>query len=245
MRKHLHDDAPSYCRPVNESFNYATEKSGFTPSTINSDNVHGSGVSPSTNLSPSAIAILNSMSSLGDVPSSLDRLHSPPTTSNQAPNFGPMKALPPCFQPIPTHLKDADVGYIRTKGALDIPHERLRNETIRCYLEYIHPFLPLLDSEELLQVLDPSAYSAGPQISLLLFHSVMFAAVPFVDDHLVREAGYANVKAARRIFFEKCKVNPISVLSVPGSKHCADGNSFYTTSISNVIPSFLFSPYYS
>ncbi|KIW26988.1 uncharacterized protein PV07_06770 [Cladophialophora immunda] len=162
------------------------------------------GVQPSTKISNNAMAVLNSMTSLGDVPPGLDRLQMPLV---QPPEGIPPRELRAFFQPLPKRFTDADIAYLRSKGALDLPHERLLNETIRCYFEYIHPFLPLLDPAELLIVVDgASSYQSGPQLSLLLFHSVLFAAVPFVDESLVREAGYANLKTARKAFFEKAKL---------------------------------------
>ncbi|KIW75697.1 hypothetical protein Z517_10440 [Fonsecaea pedrosoi CBS 271.37] len=165
------------------------------------------GVRPSTNISTNAMAVLHSMTSLGDVPPSLDRLQqlSPPPI--QSPEDIPPPDLQSLFQSFPKSFTDIDMAYLRSKGALDLPHERLRNETIRCYFEYIHPFMPLLDPTELLTVVDGNgSHGAAPRLSLLLFHCVMFAAVPFVEEALVREAGYANLKMARRAFFEKAKL---------------------------------------
>ncbi|KIX97977.1 uncharacterized protein Z520_06055 [Fonsecaea multimorphosa CBS 102226] len=155
------------------------------------------------------MAVLSSMTSLGDVPPGLDRLQIPSPPLAQFPEKISPRQLPAYIQPCPERFTDADIAYIRSKGALDIPHERLRNETVRCYFEYIHPFLPLLDPAQLLIVVDNSSsghHCSGPQLSLLLFHSVMFAAVPFVDESLVREAGYANLKIARKAFFQKAKL---------------------------------------
>lgn len=234
----MNNSLSAYRNPTDASFDYGSDKEGFTSSTGNTDNVDDGEVPAPPDLSPSAIAILDSMNSLGDVPSSLDRLHNSPTSVDHGPRS--TRELPDCFQPMPNHLKEADVAYMRAKGALNIPHEGLRNEIIRCYFEYIHPFLPLLDSMELLRVVDPSISSTGPKISLLLFHSVMFAAVPFVDDALVRHEDYANLKAARRGFFEKCKVH-LSYCAAD-TRWGVDVSSFSTISTLNATPLHLFSP---
>ncbi|EXJ71986.1 uncharacterized protein A1O5_04489 [Cladophialophora psammophila CBS 110553] len=197
---------PFHDHALEGPFNYSPEQENLSFCIVHGDNVRN-GVPLPTNISTDAMAVLNSMTSLGDVPPSLDRLQILPTPLNQPPEDIPSRELPAYFQSFPKHFTDADISYLRSKGALNIPHKPLRNETIRCYFEYIHPYLPLLDPLELLVAVDGSrSHHSGPQLSLLLFHSVMFAAVPFVDEPLVREAGYANLKTARKAFFEKSKL---------------------------------------
>lgn len=43
-------------------------------------------------------------------------------------------------------------------------------------------------------------------MSILLFQAVMFAAVGFVDESLIVEAGFATRKDAKRVFYHKASV---------------------------------------
>lgn len=129
------------------------------------------------------------------------------TPSTTQPGDACAEELPPYLQPLRRDLAATDVDYIRSKGALSVPNVRLRNAIIRCYAEYMHPYIPLLDVEELLQIADPGIdASMIPKYSLLLFQCVMFAAVAFVDEALVKDEGYADLKMARNAFYQKSKV---------------------------------------
>jgi hypothetical protein len=50
------------------------------------------------------------------------------------------------------------------------------------------------------------------QISLLLYHSVMFAATAFVDIEALCQAGYRTRKEAREKFFQKARVSLVSYI---------------------------------
>jgi len=67
--------------------------------------------------------------------------------------------------------------------------------------------MPVLDMEELLQIFDPALNSPSKRnYSLLLFQSIMFAAVAFVDEKLVEETENRSLKAVRRSFYQKARV---------------------------------------
>ena len=77
---------------------------------------------------------------------------------------------------------------------------------LRAYIEFVHPYMPLLDLHDFLAVIDRPDGSLG-RVSLILFQAVMFAGSAFVDmDHL-RFAGYATRKEARKDFFQKTRVS--------------------------------------
>lgn len=154
-----------------------------------------------------AAAILNPMLSLGDIPTGLERLKfsaaAPSPVSETAANEG----LPPFFKPFPKHCTPLDLEYLRCKGALSIPHVSLRLEIIRCYVEYLHPYMPVLDVEDLLQTFDPTLDPPRKRkYSLLLFQSIMFAAVGFVDEKLVEETENKSLKVVRKSFYQKARV---------------------------------------
>ncbi|KAK3620759.1 hypothetical protein LTR56_020748 [Elasticomyces elasticus] len=86
-----------------------------------------------------------------------------------------------------------DIGFLEHKGALSVPPVSLRNDLLRKYVQYVHPFLPMIDIEETLQQI----HNNGPpdQVGLLLFQAMMFAAAAYVDLQLVNEAGYSDKKS--------------------------------------------------
>jgi hypothetical protein len=112
-------------------------------------------------------------------------------------------SLPPFIRPVGQNIMAEDLSYLERRGAFNIPEIGLRNELLRCYVQYVHPNLPLLDLQDFLAAIhnnDPS-----DQLSLLLFQAVMFAGTGFIDMRYLVAQGYDTRKAARRAFFLKCK----------------------------------------
>ena len=123
------------------------------------------------------------------------------------PGFGKGRSrgfLPDFIRGLPQRLQSDDIDYLATKGALTVPDVELRNELLKSYIHYVHPYMPLLDLEEFLQTI---ARNDGiHRMSLLLFQAVMFAGTAFVDMKHLRAAGYPNRKAARKVFFQRARV---------------------------------------
>jgi len=86
-----------------------------------------------------------------------------------------------------------------------VPSLTVQGALLRAYVEYVHPYMPLLDLHEFLSIVDARDGSRG-QTSLFLYQAVMFCATAFVSNKIVKEAGYASRKAARRAFFTKARV---------------------------------------
>lgn len=114
--------------------------------------------------------------------------------------------LPPFVRPLPSKISPEDVRYLHAKGALSVPCLSLQNALLRAYIEFVHPYMPLMDLLPFLSVINRYDGSEG-QISLFLYHAVMFSATAFVDMRHLREAGYATRKAARKAFFLKTRVS--------------------------------------
>ena len=112
--------------------------------------------------------------------------------------------FPNFLRPISPSTSAEDIVFLEHKGALSAPPVSLRNDLLRKYVQYVHPFLPMIDIEDTLQQIQNN----GPpdQVSLLLFQAMMFAATAYVDPRLVKEAGYSDRKAMRKVFFQKVKV---------------------------------------
>lgn len=82
--------------------------------------------------------------------------------------------LPQFIKPTPPRIPVEDLEFLAKKGALQLPDENLRNELLKAYFKFVHPFMPLLDRKEFMEIMmgvDPSRKKIG----LLLFQAVMFA----------------------------------------------------------------------
>ena len=124
------------------------------------------------------------------------------------PEFDPLVALlddePRFLKPLPSRVSPEDLEFLRFRGALSVPESGLRNELLRCYIQWVHSFLPVLNLQEFLRCIaenDPNG-----QVSILLFQAVMFVATAFVDLKHLRDAGYATRKIARNAFYTRLRV---------------------------------------
>ena len=111
----------------------------------------------------------------------------------------------PCYiRPLAPVTSEEDVEFLGRKGALSIPDDDLRNELLRSYVEYVDPYMPLLD---LADFMIPVSKNDGFQkISLFLFQAVMFTASAMVDLRFLQAAGFDDRKAARKAFFLRARV---------------------------------------
>ncbi|KAI8964012.1 transcription factor CTF1 [Daldinia sp. FL1419] len=113
--------------------------------------------------------------------------------------------LPAFIRPLPAKIAPEDVTYLHTKGALTLPSLSLQNALLTAYVEYVHPYMPLVELHDFLGMINSRDGLYG-QISLFLYQSVMFAATAFVDVKYLKDAGYVSRKAARREFFYKARL---------------------------------------
>lgn len=110
------------------------------------------------------------------------------------------------MRPLPSKIAPEDVQYLGVKGALTLPNVTLQNALLQCYVEYVYPYMPLIDLHNFLSIVDRRDGVNG-QTSLLLYQSIMFSATAFVDMKHLREAGFSSRKAARKAFFQKTRVS--------------------------------------
>ncbi len=127
----------------------------------------------------------------------------------------PAHTLPPFLKPLPGHprISPVDLEYWTKKGALTLPSPKLEKAILRAYMEYFHPFMPLLGLHDFLTAVSNKHMALGNGLSLLLYQAVMFAGVTFVDEGLLREYGWKSTRDARRDFYTKVKVSRHRVLS--------------------------------
>lgn len=105
---------------------------------------------------------------------------------------------------MPRYINPRDLVYLADKGALAIPNDAPRDEILRAYVALVYPFMPALDLQDFLGPILGS--SKRGSISLLPFQAVMFAAVSFVDEELLRSHGYQSKKAARKDLYGRVQL---------------------------------------
>lgn len=108
--------------------------------------------------------------------------------------------LPEYIQPIPSHIGDDELTYLRAKGALRLHTPAVRDRLWQCYFELVHPTLPVLDRATTVASL--KAAKGSSKISLLLFHCVMLSARLFLDAC----EGRHTKPAALRAMFDRARV---------------------------------------
>lgn len=131
--------------------------------------------------------------------------HSYPTSSApvQVPSTRTGVQLPRYIRALPHEFGQDDIEFLSKKGVFTLPNDELRTELLRSYARYVHYSLPLLDIENFVALIEEN----GPnQISLMLFHAVIFAAAAFIDFPLLQAQGYESIKSARKHLFQKAKV---------------------------------------
>jgi hypothetical protein len=142
-----------------------------------------------------------------------------PFGENRASFFGnlpqrsPPGELPRFIKPLPSKIGPDEISYLEKKGALTVPKGILRSEMLRAYIEFVHPYMPLLDLYDFLMMVDKPDGSNG-KVSLILFQAVMFAGSAFIDMQHLRTAGYATRKEARKDFFQKTRVSATHLINI-------------------------------
>ncbi|OBU00226.1 hypothetical protein VE01_01652 [Pseudogymnoascus verrucosus] len=152
--------------------------------------------------------IVNSVGITGDLRASRIKSISPPpmatTIDCESPRDFSDGFLPAYIQPLPTCMAAEDMMHLWNKGATVIPEIAFRNELLWSYIEFVHPYMPLLDVHDFLQIVNKGTGENG-RVSLLLFQAVMFAGVAFVDKSYLTAAGYPTRRAARKAFYLKTR----------------------------------------
>ncbi len=123
----------------------------------------------------------------------------------QIPGCRPFKALPKYIHGLQSHVPAADADYLIATGALLLPDENLSCELLRAFMQFVYPYVPLLDTDDIFQAISDN--DGRNPISILLYQAMMFSALPFVDQQHFRNARYLSAKAARYQFYRRVKVS--------------------------------------
>lgn len=126
-----------------------------------------------------------------------------PISRNTSPPL-PSRQLPAYIKPLPARIGVDEVTYLSKKGALSIPSVPFRNALLQCFIEFVHPYMPIVDIQEIVATIDRN--DGRDQLSLLGFQAIMFSGVATVDMKYIKGAGYMTRREARRDFFQKTRV---------------------------------------
>jgi hypothetical protein len=96
-----------------------------------------------------------------------------------------------------------DVEYLKLKGAFSAPSGDLRYQLLQSFLNYVHPYNPVLDIQDVHAM---EGRSEPGQVSYLLFQVVMLGGSLFVEQKHLAKGGYSTRKAARQTFYERARV---------------------------------------
>ncbi|KAH7012816.1 putative Zn(II)2Cys6 transcription factor [Ilyonectria destructans] len=100
-------------------------------------------------------------------------------------------------------LDPDDLEYLQRKGVFAFPEPQVRDDLVRTYFHYVHPFLPILDAQDFLSQHESAALDKiGPH----LLWSMYLAACNFVEEDVVRRAGFPTRKKMKRSIYRKAKV---------------------------------------
>ncbi|KAH8817222.1 fungal-specific transcription factor domain-containing protein [Xylogone sp. PMI_703] len=99
-----------------------------------------------------------------------------------------------------------DIQFLTVKGALWMPTWELRDALLCSYLDFVHPFLPILDLSQILEMFKEQNTCRTSRVSILLFQAVIFAASAFVEEKLLTKNGFTNRRIARREMYQRIKL---------------------------------------
>lgn len=89
-----------------------------------------------------------------------DKIHerrASPTQSESTTESENFINLPSFLRPLPSQLDCHDHGYLLATGALTIPNTILQNALLKGYMDFVHPFLPIIDFSWFLQTVVSAA----------------------------------------------------------------------------------------
>lgn len=140
-------------------------------------------------------------------PEAYDGLLTPGITTEPSEKYHSPTAtvpLPAFIIPLSPRIPSEDIEFLTRKGAFQLPEPDLQLEILRSYLFSVHPFLPLLDSQDLISVVLNNGEQGN--VSLLLFQAVMFGGLHSLRPSIVHRLGFETTKQAREIFFNRVRL---------------------------------------
>ncbi|CAK7272017.1 hypothetical protein SEPCBS57363_004917 [Sporothrix epigloea] len=112
--------------------------------------------------------------------------------------------LPGFIRPLPAKMAPEDIVYLHSKSVFSLPDAELQKALLHAYIEFVHPYMPLLELHQFLETIVDRDGKSGT-VSLLLYHAVMFTASSFVPAKYLKAAGFSRRREARKSFFMKAR----------------------------------------
>lgn len=112
--------------------------------------------------------------------------------------------LPSYVQDLPATVSPENIEYLTQKGIFSLPYSKLCSELLVTFVHNVQPYVPLLDIEELQQIIEGD--TTNTRVSLLLYYAILFSSAAFIDIEHIYMAGYSSRKQARKEFYDKAKV---------------------------------------
>lgn len=98
-----------------------------------------------------------------------------------------------------------NVAFLRKRGALSLPDNRLRNALLTSYVDYVYTYAPTIDLLPFLDIINDREGEHG-KVSLLLLRAILFSGVAYVDFHYLAAAGFKTRRQARKEFYKVCRL---------------------------------------
>jgi hypothetical protein len=131
------------------------------------------------------------------------------------------------LKPPPPSISSEDIEYLAVKGAFSIPAADFRREVLQSYIDFVHPFIPILDLRDIVAM---AGHGKSGEVSVLLLQAVLLAGSLYVGMTHLKNAGYLTRRSARKDFHDRARVG-CSLFS-PFSKNMTDRfDSFFTRPI--------------
>ena len=121
------------------------------------------------------------------------------------PPESPPPSVPDFAKSFSEKIGPDEAQYLQSKGALSIPDRELRTALLQSYVDFVYPFMPTIDLNDFLGILEHEDGAFG-KVSLLVFQAVMFAGCASVDMSYLKRAGFDRRQDARKAFYQKAKL---------------------------------------
>jgi hypothetical protein len=107
------------------------------------------------------------------------------------------------LKPPPPSMSSGDIEHLAAKGAFSIPAADFRRQILQSYIDFVHPFIPILD---LWDIVAMAGHGESGEVSVLLLQAVLLAGSLYVGMTHLKNAGYLTRRSARKDFHDRARV---------------------------------------
>jgi Fungal specific transcription factor domain/Fungal Zn(2)-Cys(6) binuclear cluster domain len=100
----------------------------------------------------------------------------------------------------PSHLTEADIVYLQSRGAFELPPSVLCYGLFDAFVEHFFPFYSIFDREKIEQ--QHSSWT----MPWILLHAICVIGASYCSINIINQAGLQTRRQFRRIFYERAKV---------------------------------------